>query len=53
MTAFMITHMGLLSGMCSRMDRQRTALDETLIAILDGAMIGAFIGVYSIMPAEV
>lgn len=39
--------------MCPGMNSQRTALDEALIAVLDGAMIRSFIGMYSIMSTEI
>lgn len=39
--------------MCPGMHSQRTALDETLVAVLDGAMIGPLIGMYSIMSTEI
>lgn len=53
MTPFMVTHMGFLPCMCSRMNRQRTALDKALVAILDGAVIGALIRMYSKVSAEI
>lgn len=53
MAALMITDMRLFSGMCPGMNSQRTALDEALIAVLDGAMIRSFIGMYSIMSTEI
>lgn len=53
MTPVMVTHMRLFPCMCSRMDRQRTALDKALVAILHGTMIGALICMYSIMSAEI
>lgn len=49
----MVTNMGLLPGMCSRVDRQSTSLDEALVAVLDHAMVRPFIGMYPVMPAEV
>lgn len=39
--------------MCPGMHSQRTALDETLVAVLDGAMIGSLIGMYSIMSTKI
>lgn len=39
--------------MCPGMHSQRTALDETLVAVFDGAMIGSLIGMYSIMSTEI
>ena len=45
--------MGLFPGMSPRMHRQGTALDEALVAVLYGTLIGALIGVYAIMATEV
>lgn len=53
MTTVMVTDMWLLPRVSSRMDRQCTTLDETLIAVLDGTMIGALIRMYAIMSAEI
>lgn len=39
--------------MCPRMHSQRTALNEALIAVLNGTVIGSLIGMYSIMSAEI
>lgn len=53
MTSRMITDMGLFTSMRPRMNSQRTALDETLVAILHSAMVWTLIGMYSIVSAEV
>lgn len=53
MTAILITDMRLFPGMCPRMHGQRTALNEALIAVLNGTVIGSLIGMYSIMSAEI
>lgn len=53
MAALMVTDMRFFSGMCPGMNSQRTALDEALIAVLDGAMIRSLIGMYSIMSTEI
>lgn len=53
MATLMITDMRFFSGMCAGMNSQRAALNEALIAVLDGAMIGSLIGMYSIMPTEI
>ena len=39
--------------MCPRMNGQRTALNEALIAVLNGTMIGSLIRMYSVVSAEV
>lgn len=53
LATFMIADMRLFTRVGPRMDSQRTALDKTLIAVLYGAMIRAFIGVYSVVSAEI
>lgn len=53
LAAFMIADMRLFTRVGPRMDGQRTALDKTLIAVLYGAVIRAFIGVYSVVSAEI
>lgn len=35
------------------MNRQGAALDEALVAALDGAVIRSFIGMYPLMPGKV
>lgn len=53
MAALMVTDMRFFSGMCPGMNSQRTALDEALVAVLDGAMIRSLIGMYSIMSTKI
>lgn len=45
--------MRLLTGVGPRMHGQGASLDEALVAILDGAMIRALIGMYTIMATEI
>lgn len=47
---FVVTHMGFFARVCSRMDGQGAALDKTLVAVLDRAVVGSLIGVYSVVP---
>lgn len=49
----MIADMRFLSRMRAGVDCQGTPLDEAFVAILDSAVVGTFIGVYPIMPAEI
>lgn len=49
----MVADMGLLAGMCARVDSQGAALDEALVAVLDGAVVGPLVRMYSIVSAEV
>ena len=43
----------LVTGVCSPVDCQSRALNESLVARLIVASIRAFISVYSVMPLEV
>lgn len=52
-TALMVTDMRLLTGVGPRVHGQRAALDETLVAVLDGAMVGSLVGVDAIMATEI
>jgi hypothetical protein len=49
----MVAHMGLLAGVGPGVDGQSAALNEALVAILHGAMVGSLIGVYPIMATEI
>lgn len=49
----MVTDMRLLTGVGPRVHGQRAALDETLVAVLDGAMVGSLVGVDAIMATEI
>lgn len=49
----MVTDMRLFASVSPRMNGQGAALDEALVAILDGAMIWSLIGVDAIMAAEI
>ena len=53
MATLMVTNMRLLIGVRARMYRQSAALDETLIAILDGTVIRSLIGMDTIMATEI
>lgn len=53
MAAVMIANMRLLPGVRPRVNRQGTALNEALIAVLHGAMVGPLVGMYPIMSAEI
>lgn len=52
-TVFLIANMRLFPGMRPNMNRQGAALDEALVAALDGAVIRSFIGMYPLMPGKV
>lgn len=45
--------MGLFPSMSPDMNGQGAALDETLVATLDGAVIGSLIGMDALMSGEV
>jgi hypothetical protein len=51
--AFVITDMRLLASVCPRVYRQRTALNETLVAVLDGTVIRPLIGMYPVVSAKI
>lgn len=53
MAAFVVAHMGFLARVCSRMDGQGAALDETLVAVFDRAVVGSLIGMYSVVSTEI
>jgi hypothetical protein len=52
-TTLMVADMGLFAGVCPRVHGQGTPLDEALVAVLEHAVIRTFVGVYSIVSAEV
>lgn len=52
-TTLMVADMGLFAGVCPRMHGQGAPLDEALVAVLEHAVIRTFVGVYSIVSAEV
>ena len=53
MASFMITNMGFLPSMRSRMDSQRTSLNEALVAIFHCTVVRPFVGMYAIMSAKI
>lgn len=52
-TTLVVTHVRFLAGVSAGVDRQRTALDETLVAIFDHALVRPLVGVYAKMPAQI
>lgn len=49
----MVTDVRLFASMGTRVHGQGTALNETLVAILDITVIRSLIGVYAIMATEI
>lgn len=49
----MVTGIRLFASVDPQMHGQGTALDETFVTILDGALIWSFIGVDAKMAAEI
>ena len=53
LTPFMIAYMGFFTGMRSRVNSQRTSLNETFVAILYITVVRTFVGVYPVVPTEI
>lgn len=53
MTALMVTNVGFLAGVRSRMHSQGASLNEAFVAVLERAAVRAFVCVYSVMSDEV
>jgi hypothetical protein len=49
----MIADVGLLAGVHPRMYGQGAPLNEAFVAILEHASVRSFVGVYSVMSAEI
>jgi hypothetical protein len=53
MTALMVADVGLFASVRPRMHGQGAPLNEAVVAVLEHVAVRAFVGVYSVVPAEV